>query len=144
MPAKLDGQALTVVRFGLVGLVNTLCGLAVIYALKWTLGMHDVAANVAGYAVGLTVSYLLNARWTFRYCGSLLAAAHRFILSVGVAYAANLATVGVAIYVVGVNSYAAQAIGIIPYALLTYLASRFFVFRQPPAGTSEPARPTMR
>ena len=144
MPARIDAEALTALRFGLVGVLNTLCGLAVIYALKWTFGLHDVAANVAGYSVGLVVSYLLNARWTFKYRGSLLAAAHRFLLSVGIAYLANLATVATAIYVLGVNSYAAHAIGVIPYALLTFLASKFFVFRQPAEAGPEHSRPATR
>lgn len=144
MPARIDGEALTALRFGLVGIVNTLCGLAVIYALKWAFGLHDVAANVAGYSVGLIISYLLNARWTFKYRGSLLAAVHRFVLTVGVAYLANLATVATAIYVLGVNGYAAHAIGVIPYALLTFLASKFFVFRQPARASPEHSPPVTR
>ena len=121
----------TAVRFVIVGGVNTLAGLSVIYALKWLLGVHDIAANFAGYSVGLLLSYVLNARWTFRFSGKLLAAAHRFVLTIIAAYLANLGTVSAAIYVFGMNAYAAQALGIIPYALLTYLSSKLFVFREP-------------
>jgi hypothetical protein len=45
-----------------------------------------------------------------------------------VAYVANLTTAMIAIGTFGVNSYLAHAISIVPYTVLFYLGSRFFVF----------------
>jgi putative flippase GtrA len=114
-------------RFVLVGIANTFTGLLIIYALKWTLGASDLFANLAGYAGGLCLSFLLNARWTFAYRGSLSLALPRFALIIGIAYAANL----IAVYATlgaGINGYVAQAIGVLPYAAITFLGSKLFVF----------------
>ena len=118
------------VRYLAVGLGNTALGLAVIYACKGVLGWADIPANVAGYALGLAVSYVANARWTFRYGGSWWRGLRRFLLVVAIAYLANLATVLVLIGL-GWNSYLAQAVGILPYTAIGFLGSRRVLGQRP-------------
>jgi putative flippase GtrA len=118
------------VRFLLVGVINTLAGLSVIYALKWFYGVGDVPANLIGYAVGLNISFVLNGRWTFSFTGSMWSRILPFASVILVAYLMNLATVTAAIHWFGIDSYLAQAIGIAPYTLTTYLGSRLLVFTQ--------------
>ena len=125
--------ALTPVRFVLVGALNTLTGLGVIYVLKLLLSMNDVAANFVGYSVGLLIGYVLNARWTFSFRGPLAEAAWRFALLIVVAYLTNLAAVGVALRLFDWNGYLAQAAGVLPYAAVTYFGAKYLVFRAPPA-----------
>lgn len=115
-------------RFLSVGVLNALFGLLVIYAAKWFGQLNDVLANAIGYAAGLALSFTLNSRWTFAYQGAHAPALARFVLVAGVAYALNLLTVLLAIRL-GLNGYVAQALGIPPYTLTTYLASKYFVFR---------------
>ena len=116
-------------RFLSVGALNTAIGLLVIYACKWFFQLDDVAANAIGYAVGLTIGFTLNSRWTFAYRGPQLPALIKYLLVAALAYAMNLLTVLMLIHFAGVNGYLAQALGIAPYTLTTYLASRFIVFR---------------
>lgn len=118
------------IRFVLVGCVNTLVGLGVIYGAKFFFGAGEVAANALGYGVGLTVSFTLNAKWTFGYNGPYLRAAAKFLAAFAISYACNLATVLALIDGLGVNSYIAQALGIPPYTACFYLLSRFAVFRR--------------
>lgn len=120
---------LSLVRFILTGMLNTAVGLGTIFALKWFLGMGDTAANLAGYGVGLVVSYVVNSRWTFRYRESLLPVLPQYAVVVVVAYLANLACVHFCIRQLHLDSYLAQTLGIIPYAGLTYLLLRGLVFR---------------
>jgi putative flippase GtrA len=129
MPATTNFLALTPVRFVLVGVLNTLTGLGVIYVLKLLLSMNDVAANFVGYGVGLLIGYVLNARWTFSFRGPLSAAAWRFALLIVVAYLTNLAAVGVALRLFDWNGYFAQAAGVLPYAAVTYFGAKYLVFR---------------
>ena len=117
-------------RFLLVGCANSTIGVFAILLLKWGLAFGDIAANAVGYALGLTVSFLLNRSWTFAHAGPLQSAVARFIVSFAIAYAANLATVLTLIESFQVNSYAAQAIGIVPYTGLFFVLSRGFVFQQ--------------
>jgi putative flippase GtrA len=119
-------------RFLSVGMLNMLVGLLVIYACKWFFHVGDAAANAIGYAAGLTTSFTLNSRWTFAYRGRRLPALIKFLLVAAVAYGMNLLTVLILIHHAGMNGYIAQALGIPPYTLTTYLASKFIVFRLPP------------
>lgn len=137
MLATTNFLALTPVRFVLVGVLNTLSGLGVIYALKLLLSMNDVAANFVGYSVGLLIGYVLNARWTFSFRGPLSAAAGRFALLILVAYLTNLAAVGVALRLFDWNGYLAQAAGVLPYAAVTYFGAKYLVFRAAPAGAAK-------
>jgi putative flippase GtrA len=118
------------VKFALVGVANTLLGLLVIYAGKWGLGLADLPANALGYLTGLALSYTLNARWTFSFRGRHAVALPRYVLVVLAAYLANIATVYAALGL-AINSYIAQAAGIIPYTVVGYLGTAFFAFRNP-------------
>jgi putative flippase GtrA len=118
----------TFAKYVVVGLANTLCGLLIIYAMKFFAGASDVQANVVGYAAGLVISFLLNRSWTFQYGGSNARAFFRFAVVMMVAYALNLVTVLAAIKL-GVNGYVAQAMGIVPYTAFGYLASKYIAFR---------------
>jgi putative flippase GtrA len=115
-------------RFVTVGILNTGVGLTVIFAAKALLGWADLAANATGYAVGLVMSFALNRAWTFRDRGRVGPAVLRFLAAFVLAYLVNLATVFGLRDVAGVNSYLAQAAGVIPYTLLFFLVSRAFVF----------------
>jgi putative flippase GtrA len=116
-------------RFLLVGVANTVVGLSVIYAAKWGLGLGDVAANVAGYAVGVGCSFMLNKRWTFGHQGRALPALGRFLLVFLGAYLANLATVLICIHRFGLDGDWAHIVGIAPYTLLFYIGSRRYALR---------------
>lgn len=123
---------LSLIRFAVTGVLNTLVGLSTIFALKWFADMTDTAANLLGYGVGLLVSYLVNSRWTFRYRQALLPVLPQYLLVVLIAYLVNLAVVHWCIRSLQLNSYVAQACGVIPYAALSYVLLRRFVFKPDP------------
>lgn len=117
----------TALRFLLVGIVNTLVGLASIFAAKGIFGMGDVAANALGYGVGLLTSFSLNRSWTFRHNGPVFRAIVSFLIAQSVAYSLNLTCVlGMIEY--GIDSYLAQALGMPPYMVVSYLGTRYFAF----------------
>lgn len=126
-------------RFLGVGVANTLIALLVIYAAKWLAHVDDVAANALGYGVGLLTSFALNSRWTFAHRGPQWPALARFLLVALVAYGMNLLTVMAAIHWAGLNGYLAQALGIPPYTVTSFFASKYLVFRAGPASTDEPS-----
>lgn len=119
-------------RFLSVGMLNMVGGLLVIYVCKWLFHADDVGANAIGYTAGLLSSFALNSRWTFAYRGPQVPALIKFLLVALVAYGMNLLTVLILIQQLELNSYVAQALGIPPYTLTTYLASKFIVFRFQP------------
>jgi putative flippase GtrA len=119
-------------RFAAVGVANTVFGLASIYGCKYFLGMDDVAANAAGYAAAVLLAFLLNRHWTFVHQGPAAPAFLRYLAVLAVAYAANLLAVLAARDALGWNGYVAQLAGVVPYAAIGYLGSRWFAFRQRP------------
>jgi putative flippase GtrA len=114
-------------RFLGVGVLNTLAGLAIIYAAKGFLRLDDITSNVLGYGGGLALSFVLNRRWTFRHTGAAAPALFKFLATVAVAYGANLVTVMAAIHS-GMNGYVAQALGVPLYTAITYWGSRRYAF----------------
>jgi len=118
------------VKFLIVGIANTLVGLSVIYLAKWFFGLNDVYANVVGYTVGISVSFTMNSRWTFSYGGSHTVALFKFLLVSLIAYAMNLVAVMISIYWLKLDPYLSQALGVPPYTLTSYLASKYLVFRK--------------
>ena len=67
-------------QFVVVGLANTMIGLAIVYLLKWLVGVVDTAANVGAYSLGHAASVLFNRNWTFYHSGAWLPALARFLL----------------------------------------------------------------
>lgn len=118
--------------FGLVGVVNTLVGYAVIYTCMLALGMGAVASNVAGYAVGLCCSFVLNRRLTFRSGGSARAELLRFLATFLVAYAINLLILLLCIERLGVPPVYAQVVAGVGYTAVFFVLSKWFVFRPRP------------
>ena len=115
-------------RFGLVGLVNTAVGYLVIVAAL-SLGLNDFAANAAGYAVGLTVSYVLNSKWTFRdRARSGSAGAARYLGVFIVAYGANLLVIVMAGELGYQKEPLVHLIGTCLYVVLFFLGARHFAF----------------
>ncbi len=116
------------IRFGVVGALNTAIGLSVIFA-GISLGLGDVSANVCGYAVGLTASFFLNRRWTFSHEGHLDARLlARYLSSFAIAYLSNLFVTLSLIESGLVPRPVGHVVGAIVYTALFYLFCRGFVF----------------
>jgi putative flippase GtrA len=118
----------TFIRFLIVGVLNTIVGLSVIFLSKAYLGFDDILANICGYAVGLNVSFWINRSWTFQHTHSSLLASMRFLIAFVIAYSSNLTVVLLLINQFDINSYFAQTAGIFPYTLLFFFLNRYFVF----------------
>ena len=125
----MKSKEIEVVRFSVVGVLNTAVGLATIFVAKAALGLGDVVANLLGYGVGLAMSFVLNKRWTFGDAGGAVPAAVRFVLAFVAAYLLNLLTVLSLRDHFLVDAYVAQALGVVPYTIVFFLLSRSFVFQ---------------
>lgn len=117
------------VAFLLVGAINTLLGLLIIFAAKFLFGAGDIVANGLGYGIGLCVSFFLNGRFTFSSVGEFAPAFRRFVLAAAISYFLNLAVVMLAIDQFYLDGYLAQAIGVPVYTISFYFLAKHFVFR---------------
>ena len=121
----------TLARFLIAGGFNTFLGYAIILAGLW-LGLGDYAANAIGYALGLPIAYHLHRRWTF-------AARHpanwaerwRFVVSVAIAFGANLCVIWAAQWFGWAGGPFVQLLAVMTYAAVFFVLSRHVVFVDP-------------
>jgi putative flippase GtrA len=123
----LNATLIQMARFGAVGLLNTTLGLAAIYACMYFLHIRAEIANLLGYAVGLSVGFGLNKRWTFASQHKVGAAAQRYGVVVCAAYLVNLAFVSLAARS-EMNPYLAQLCGVGSYTTVCFVGCRYYAF----------------
>jgi putative flippase GtrA len=115
-------------KFALVGVSNTLIGLGVIYFSWSVIGVNDLAANLTGYLVGFLWSFFANRHWTFFSQAKVAKSMWRYAQVCGAAYIANLGTLFFTRNLIGHDSFLPHIAGAIVYTGLAYIGSRRFVF----------------
>jgi putative flippase GtrA len=117
------------VKFGTVGVANTLLTFAVFTVLVKGFGVWYVAASAIGFLVGTVNSFLLNRRWTFRgHVGDALTPVRWFVVQ-GCGLALNLALIYLLVDGAGLDKLLGQAFAIGVVTVLTFLANRAWTFR---------------
>lgn len=81
------------VKFIMVGVMNTVLTLVVIYFCKSILDINEYLSNLIGYVAGVINSFLWNKHWVFKASSHLLRQAAAFLLGFGVCYLLQLGTV---------------------------------------------------
>lgn len=74
-------------RYALVGVMNTLLTLGVIFVCKSLLGVNEYVSNALGYIAGLINSFFWNRQWVFRSNGRLSRQAMHFLTAFAICYA---------------------------------------------------------
>jgi putative flippase GtrA len=116
-------------RYILVGITNTLVGYGVIFGCMYLAGISPEISNVAGYAVGLVVSYVLNRTYTFNSTQKRRTEVVRFLACFGIAYGLNFLTLIVMIHWLHLHEGLSQIIASAAYVVSAYLMNKFYVFR---------------
>ncbi|SHI59067.1 GtrA family protein [Wenxinia saemankumensis] len=117
-------------RFGAVGLAATIVHAAAALAAQAALGLPDLAANLAGFAAAVGVSYLGHARVTFRRPGADAGQALRFLCVAGLALAVSSA-ITLAADRAGLDFALAMALVVLIVPPANYLAAKAWAFAGP-------------
>lgn len=116
-------------KFLVVGAANTLVALGTIIFTINFFGFGDVAANLSGYTIGLTLGFILNRHWTFQAIDRRsISLVIGYLAAFAVSYALNLIVVLVVLET-GTDHLLAQVCGIPAYTGAFFLLCRFVVFR---------------
>jgi len=117
-------------RFGIVGVMNTLVDFCVYQLLVW-LGLHYALAQCLSYGCGLLNSYLFNSRWTFRQEKKYSKKAFfRFILVNLCSLALSLVLLRLCYEVLGIESnIIAKGIVTVFVMFVNFIANKLFVFK---------------
>jgi putative flippase GtrA len=127
-------------KFGLVGVSNTLIAFAVYTILLKGFDVWYILASGIGFVVGAVNGFLLNRRWTFReHVGDALTPV-RWAIVQSCGLACNLALVYVFVHDAGMDKLIGQIPATAIVVVLTFLANRAWTFRTPPAVALAPDR----
>ena len=125
----------SMLRFLLVGVVNTLVGAGIMFLLYNLAGCSYWLSSAANYIVGGVVSYFLNKYYTFKNTERSWKQVLRFALNVAVCWllaygiVKPLALRLLAGFDEKLQTNAAMLAGLCLYTALNYLGQRFFAFR---------------
>ncbi len=117
-----------VLRFGAVGIFNTLVGYAAIFALMHFLNVSPLASNAIVYLLGIILSYGLHRTITFRSRQKKTIELPKFVVVFVVAYLLNAATLFLLVNEFHMSAYLAQAIAGVVYVTTSFMSSKLFVF----------------
>jgi putative flippase GtrA len=123
-PRSLSGKA---IRFGLVGLANSVVDLAV-FAGALAAGAAPLLANLFGWGVAVVFSYLVNSRWSFERSAKVgdLRAAARFI-GLGALITLGVSSGAIAALADVIGVMPAKIVGLAVAAVLNFLAARWSI-----------------
>ena len=135
MKFKLDG---TVIRFIIVGVINTLFGTAIMFVFYNVFHFSYWISSASNYFFGSILSYFLNKSFTFKYGKTDFKSIFRFTVNILVCY---LLAYGIAKPVmryflsgfsVSVQENVSMVLGMVLFVGLNYLGQRFFAFKKDP------------
>ena len=127
MPESPRSALALVSRFIVAGVLNTLVGLSVTLVLDLGFRAPPAAANAAGYAVGICVSWLLQRRFVFRSEQAGWTAKARYLTTIAIAFALNQAVLWAMPHLVGATPPARALSQVV--AMATYTVTQFALFR---------------
>ena len=131
-------------KFILVGIVNTLFGMAVMFSLDYLLtGVFDVDRDVshwvsisANYILGSVLSYFLNKHFTFENKDKSFKVVAKFTVNIVVcaviAYGSATPAIKYLLSDAGesVQYNVAKLAGMVLFVMLNYIGQRFFAFKE--------------
>ena len=123
---------MTLIKYLLVGVLNTIVGFGLIFLLMWR-GFSPELSNIIGYAVGICFSFVMNKIFTFKSKQASKTANLKeflkFVSSMLIAWILNFITLKICLKM-GVNAYLAQIISGAIYTITGYLLSKIWVFKK--------------
>lgn len=117
-------------RFSLVGVLNTVIHYVVFLFLLRVLSVNYFFSSGIGYLAGLTNSYLMNRKFTFRVSHEKsLGEAGRFLVVNAAALGVNLGAMRILVGNVGIIPEIAQVLAIAVSYATNFLGNKFWTFR---------------
>ena len=133
MNFKLDG---TVIRFIIVGIINTLFGTAIMFVFYNVFHLSYWVSSASNYFFGSILSYFLNKGFTFKYGKTDFKSVFRFTVNILVCY---LLAYGIAKpvmryllsgYSQSIQENVSMVLGMVLFVGLNYLGQRYFAFKK--------------
>ncbi len=128
--ARLNAPVLVqFVKFGLVGVSNTVLAFGIYTVLLKGFGVWYLAASAIGFVIGAVNGFLLNRRWTFAgHVGDSLTPVRWGVVQ-GCGLAANEGLLFLFVDGAGVEKLLGQALATVIVTVITFFVNRAWTFR---------------
>lgn len=118
------------IKYGVVGVSNTLITMAVIYIMMKLLGCREGLSNITGYVAGLLNSFVWNRQWTFKDSSAGWSrSAFRFAVAFAVCYLLQWGLVTFLNAHLIIDHYYNHLIGMVFYTILNFILNKFYTFK---------------
>lgn len=117
------------IKFGLVGVLNTVITIIVFNILRF-IGIDMVVANTMGYICGMANSYLWNNRWVFKSNSKDVGTVIKFIVVNVITMVINNCILILLVQKIGINEVIAQGSALILTTVINFMGSKVWIFRK--------------
>jgi len=117
------------IKFGIVGISNTLLTALTIWILLKLLHCSDYVSNLIGYIVGLLNSFIWNRKWTFESKTKVSATLFKFILTFAICYLLQLGNLYLLLHFTHIDSYICQLLSIVVYTIINFILNKNYTFK---------------
>lgn len=129
-------------KYGVIGVSNTLITLVVFYVINTLMGLDYAVANTLGYILGLINSFVWNRTWVFRIGGNVWREAGLFALGFIICFALQM---GVSQWLLSTSLHdltiswlpmkntgenVIMCLSMVVYTLANYVYNRFVTFKK--------------
>lgn len=120
------------IRFSIVGVINTLVNLAVLFVLTEFFGVYYVISAVFAFIAAVTNSFVLNKTWTFKYKtkNNLSKKYTQFFMVSIIAFIVNLLILYFLTEYLHFYYMTSQIIGIIFNLIINFLGNKLWTFKK--------------
>ncbi len=121
------------IRFGFVGISNTLIGLAVYYLLAGPFAMNIQLSNAISFAVSVLNAYFWNTVWVFKKqrndAPKSIGTPLKFFVSYGTTYLMSAVLLWLWTDVLGISKFLAPLISLLITVPVNFLLNKFWTFK---------------
>lgn len=127
---KVEKTVRQAIKYGIVGVSNTLITALVIWVMMKGLHCSDVLSNVVGYIAGVVNSFIWNKQWTFQSQAGWVKSAVRFGLVFGICYFLQLGCLFLLNAWLPIDPYYNQLIAMAFYTVINFIFNKVYTFKE--------------
>lgn len=118
------------IKFGIVGISNTLLTAIVIWICLKLFHLNDTFSNVIGYTIGLINSFIWNKKWTFSSDGKVSVTFLKFLFVFAISYILQFGVLQFLLKFAGTNNYVCHLLAMILYTVINFILNKVFTFKK--------------
>lgn len=116
-------------KFGIVGIINTLLTLFIIWICLRLFHWSDTVSNVLGYIFGVINSFIWNRKWTFSYKGRLSTSFIKFIVVFLVSFIVQFGVLQLLLKYLHTDNYYCHLLAMVVYSVINFVLNKIFTFK---------------